>query len=77
MTDPRAPKYLRDMPAKADVYDVLEAFEVTSHRIGHAIKKLLCAGQRGHKDLLQDLQEAIQSIQCEIHSHKQNEEEQP
>lgn len=58
-----------------DVYDVLRAFEVTSPPIQHAIKKLLMPGNRGHKDQLQDVQEALQSIQREIEyltiEHKQ------
>jgi len=49
-----------------DVYDVLRAFEVTSPPIQHAVKKLLMPGNRGHKDQLQDVQEAMQSIQREI-----------
>lgn len=58
-----------------DVYDVLRAFEVTSPPIQHAVKKLLMPGNRGHKDQLQDVQEALQSIQREIEyltiEHKQ------
>ena len=49
-----------------DIYDVLRAFEVTSPPIQHAIKKLLMPGNRGRKDQLQDVQEALQSIQREI-----------
>jgi len=45
-----------------DVYDVLKAFEVCNPAIQHAIKKLLMPGKRGHKDKLQDLLEAKQSI---------------
>lgn len=45
-----------------DVYDVLLAFEVTCPAIQHAIKKLLCTGIRGHKDSVQDLLEAKESI---------------
>lgn len=41
-----------------DVYDVLDAFGVTCPATAHAIKKLLCAGQRGHKDRATDLAEA-------------------
>lgn len=44
-----------------DVYDILEAYNV-SHPIGHAIKKLLMAGERGAKGREQDLDEAIMSI---------------
>ena len=46
-----------------DVYDVLKAFEVINPATQHAIKKLLASGQRGYKDVQQDLDEAIQSIQ--------------
>lgn len=45
-----------------DVYWVLNAWEVDCHATGHAIKKLLNAGQRGAKSKEQDLQEAIDSI---------------
>ena len=45
-----------------DVYRVLELFNVQSHAVGHAIKKLLCSGGRGAKDEAQDIQEAIDSL---------------
>lgn len=45
-----------------DVYTVLQAFEVASHALGHAIKKLLCAGIRGKGDKLQDLTESKVTI---------------
>ena len=45
-----------------DVYDILVAYEVTNPAIAHAIKKLLCAGERGAKGRLQDLFEAQTSI---------------
>lgn len=51
---------------QADVYDVLTAFAVTCPARQHAIKKLLCAGQRGSKSELQDLQEAGQSVERAI-----------
>ena len=49
-----------------DIYDVLVAFEVCNPAIQHAVKKLLAAGNRGHKDLLTDLQEAKWSIERAI-----------
>lgn len=49
-----------------DVYRVLALWDVKDHAIGHAIKKLLNAGQRGSKSLEQDLQEAIDSIQRKL-----------
>lgn len=45
-----------------DVYDVLQAWKVSNPATQHAIKKLLMPGTRGHKDTLQDLTEARQSI---------------
>ena len=45
-----------------DVYRVLDLFNVVNPCIQHAIKKLLCAGQRGVKDQKQDVQEAIASL---------------
>lgn len=45
-----------------DVYRVLDLFNVESNAVGHAIKKLLCSGQRGAKDHKQDIQEAIDSL---------------
>lgn len=45
-----------------DVYAVLECFGVTCPAIQHAVKKLLCAGERGHKDRLTDLQEAVVAV---------------
>lgn len=57
-------KYQREIKQGiyVDVYDVLKAFKVTNSATQHAIKKLLAGGQRGHKDLLQDLNEARDSI---------------
>lgn len=51
---------------EVDVYDILHAYEVKSHSIGHAVKKLLMPGQRGHKDTITDLKEAQASIEREI-----------
>lgn len=49
-----------------DVYWVLNAWGVQCHATGHAIKKLLNAGQRGVKPTRQDLEEAIDSIKRAI-----------
>ncbi|MCR9260756.1 MAG: hypothetical protein NXH95_13600 [Pseudomonadaceae bacterium] len=56
--------YFRDVIrlTHVDVYRVLELFGVTSHAIGHAIKKLLCSGQRGVKDRWVDVTEAIHTL---------------
>lgn len=44
-----------------DVYSVLEAFGVHNSALQHLIKKALCAGQRGHKDTLEDCADIIDS----------------
>ena len=46
----------------ADVYSILKAFDVKNPATQHAIKKLLASGQRGYKDIIQDLEEAKDSI---------------
>ena len=46
-----------------DVYRVLDLYGVTQPAIQHAVKKLLCAGQRGAKNYERDLREAIDSIE--------------
>jgi len=46
---------------EVDVYDVLEAFNVTCPALQHLIKKALCVGIRGHKDESQDLQDILDS----------------
>jgi len=56
----------RGLTLDVDVYDVLRAFEVTDPAVQHAVKKLLCSGNRGHKDRKQDLEEAVQSIERAI-----------
>lgn len=63
------PHYHKAIPPglkKLDVYAVLKIFNIRSQLIGHAIKKLLCTGNRGAKNYLQDLHEARDSITKEI-----------
>lgn len=56
-------KYQREIASGVfvDIYDVLEAWGVSCPARQHAIKKLLAAGQRGHKSEIKDLQEAQHS----------------
>jgi hypothetical protein len=70
---PQANKYDRTILGKygsgkctVDVYRVLNAFPSGSPEIDHALKKLLAPGKRGVKSELQDLREAIQSIEARI-----------
>ena len=56
-------KYQREIKgAVLDIYDILDAYDVRNPAIAHAIKKLLMNGNRGHKPMLQDYREAIDSI---------------
>ena len=48
-----------------DTYRVCELYGV-SGPIENAVKKLLCSGARGAKDQMQDLKEAISSINRKI-----------
>lgn len=56
--------YFKHCPYEyVDVYRVLELFEVSNPELAHAIKKLLVAGGRGHKNITKDVQEAIDSLE--------------
>lgn len=60
-------KYQRQVPSTTiDIYDVLNAYQVTCPATQHAIKKLLQPGERGHKDKLTDLREAMASVERAI-----------
>lgn len=56
-------KYYREIKPGiyADVYDVLVAWRVTNPALQHLIKKALQPGQRGHKDMLTDMRDIIDS----------------
>lgn len=56
-------KYQREIRpgVHVDVYDVLQAWEVKNPALQHLIKKALQPGERGHKDLEQDLDDIIAS----------------
>ena len=54
--------FKRFQGVEIDVYRVLALFEVSDPCIQHAVKKLLCAGGRGHKDMEKDVREAMDSL---------------
>lgn len=70
ITEHEGKKYLRTIvdttdPAKTcqiDVYAVIVAYQITCPAVAHALKKLLCAGQRGKGDVIADLTGAIAAI---------------
>lgn len=54
----------RDADGLSDVYDVLRAFGITDPAHAHALKKgLVPGGRNGGKSAVQDLQEAIWSLE--------------
>ncbi len=61
-----------------DVYDVLKAFNVTCPAQAHAIKKLLCPGERNKGSALDDLKGAeaaiLRAIELEIEREKEDKE---
>jgi hypothetical protein len=63
--DKTYPHYFKQLPegtTHVDIYMVLSLYKVTDAAVAHAVKKLLCAGQRGAKDQVKDLTEARDSI---------------
>ncbi|HWV45052.1 MAG TPA: hypothetical protein VN039_03320 [Nitrospira sp.] len=66
MDDGKHSHYKKDVEHlhMVDVYRVLALYDVTDPALQHAIKKLLVAGGRGAgKDVSQDIQEAIDSLE--------------
>lgn len=69
ITEHEGKKYLRKITdpttgqtIQVDVYAVLVAFGVTCPATAHAVKKLLCARQRGKGDLIDDLKGAAAAV---------------
>ena len=62
--DIKYPHYFKSVShlETVDVYRVLSLFQVTEPCIQHAIKKLLCAGDRGDKSMIKDITEARDSL---------------
>lgn len=44
-----------------DVYRIIDLYKITDACLQHALKKLLVAGGRGHKDISRDVQDVIDS----------------
>lgn len=56
-------KIATDANGLIDLYAIAEAFGVKSNPQFHAMKKIMMAGERGHKSLVQDIDEAIIAAQ--------------
>ena len=64
-------KYNRQLKSETvDVYDVLKAFNVTCPALQHLIKKALCAGLKGHKDISTDLNDILESAKRAVELNK-------
>ena len=63
-TDRKRNKYMREILPEVwvDVYDVINAFDVTDGGFQHALKKMLAPGQRGHKDEAEDRKDIMASV---------------
>lgn len=61
-----------------DVYRTLDLFGVTDQALGHAIKKLMCAGQRGAgKTFEQDVREAVDTLNRRLQMLAEDDNRQP
>lgn len=74
MTDKKHNHYFKDVSHLdyIDIYRVLDLFQVTDSCLQHAAKKILVAGNRGHKDLTRDVQDIIDSCQRFLEMQKEN-----
>jgi len=60
-----------------DVYRVLDLFEVTDPCLSHAVKKLLVAGGRGHKDIERDIRDVIASCNRWLEMREEEKQQTP
>lgn len=58
--------YYKEWHGKMDVYRVCDLFEVDDAALSHAVKKLLCTGQRGHKDFKKDIEDVVDTLQRKL-----------
>lgn len=65
-------KYHRTIKGvEIDVYDVLMAWGITNPATQHCMKKLFMPGMRGVKGTIQDMEEALVSLQRAIELEKE------
>ena len=56
-----------------DAYRIIDACNITIPQLQHAAKKILFTGERGHKDLKQDLIDILHSTQSALDMMKDKE----
>lgn len=55
-----------------DVYRIIDLWKITDPCDQHALKKILCPGERGHKDIIQDTQDVIDTMQRKLEMFSEN-----
>ena len=55
-----------------DVYRIIDLWKITDPCNQHALKKILCPGERGHKDIIQDTQDVIDTMQRKLEMFSEN-----
>jgi hypothetical protein len=70
---PVSNKYMREVKPGVwvDVYDVIRAWNVVDPCLQHLLKKALASGQRGHKDLKEDLDDILASAKRAVEMHEE------
>ena len=56
-----------------DVYRIIELYELHDPCFQHALKKILVPGARGHKDLIKDINDIIDTMQRKLEMIVENE----
>lgn len=66
-------KYKREIKPGVwiDVYDIIECYKPNNAALEHALKKILAAGKRGHKDFEQDLIDILSSVERALFQHQE------
>ncbi len=66
--------YFKDCPYdKLDVYRIISIYEIHCPVQQHVVKKALCMGNRGHKDMITDLQNIIDSCNRKLEMLEEDE----
>lgn len=74
------PKYNKPNKKKShlDVYDIIDMWQVTNPALQHLLKKVLDTGNRGHKSIIEDCRDLIDSaeraLELELEKHEIPEE---
>ena len=55
-----------------DVYRIIDLYGITNPCDQHALKKILVSGERGHKDIIQDTQDVIDTMKRKLEMFAEN-----